>query len=129
MVQIASSSAGSENRARSIFEFIEFIICSLISLHSFRRSRTEKRFVIALEMSSRFSPSRIGPGLSRLTKRLPSSKHGGIRFALEQEAVVRFQAEQHPAHDFPVLERHHRMLVDGLDVTQAAVECVTSVNR
>src|SRR6516162_2105093 len=125
MAQIASSSAGSENRARSIFEFI---ICSLISLHSFRRSRTEKRFVIALEMSSRFSPSRIGPGLSRLTKRLPSSKHGGIRFALEQEAVVRFQAEQHPAHDFPVLERHHCMLVDGLDVTQAAVECVDSVN-
>src|SRR6185437_683158 len=40
----------------------------------------------------------------------------------EQQAVVMLQPEQHAAGYFPGLERHDRMLIGGLHITQSAIE-------
>src|SRR5260370_26491673 len=47
----------------------------------------------------------------------------------EQQAVVWLQPKEHAARHFPGLERDHRVLVDGLDIAKAPIECVTSEYR
>src|SRR6185437_13436570 len=46
----------------------------------------------------------------------------------EQQAVVVLQPEQHAAGHFPGLERHDRMLIGGLRITQPAIEQVAAIN-
>ena len=46
----------------------------------------------------------------------------------KQQAVIMLQPKQDPACYFPGLERHRRMLVNGLDIAQAAIKSVTGVN-